>query len=331
MADKYPTIWPLKPHTGAKHAILRRYLQAWLPKLTAYHGRVAFVDGFAGPGRYAGGEPGSPLVALETVMQHSHTDLRNKEIVFLFVEEDEGRHRHLAEEISKLHPPDNLKIQAVHSTFVETMGAVLESLGPGTMAPAFIMIDPFGVKGLPLATVKQLAAYPKTELLISFMYESVNRFLTIPEFTAHLDEMFAVPDWRKAQGMVGSARHRFLVDLYSSRLEAIGMQYTRTFEMRDEDNRVEYDLVFATHSLDGLKAMKDAMWKMDPTGSYAFSDATDRDQLTLFESKPDFGQLRQLITDRFAGRTVSVDEVERFVIVETAFRLDFRHCDTMSQ
>lgn len=62
------------------------------------------------------------------------------------------------------------------------------------------------------------------------------------------------------------------------------------------------------------------MWKIDPTGSYEFSDATNRDQLTLFASKPDFGQLRRLIMARFAGSTVSVGEVERFVVVETAFR-----------
>lgn len=157
MTDRYSTIWPLKPHTGAKHAILRRYLQAWFPKLTAYHGRVVFVDGFAGPGRYTGGEPGSPLVALDTLMQHSHADLSNKEVVFIFVEEDKDRHRHLAQEISELQAPGNLKIQAAHATFEEAMSAVLERLGPSSMAPAFIMIDPFGVKGLPLALVKQLA------------------------------------------------------------------------------------------------------------------------------------------------------------------------------
>jgi len=319
MADKYPTLWPLKPHTAAKHAILRRYLQAWFPKLTAYNGRLVFVDGFAGPGRYTGGEPGSPLVAVETVLGHTH-DLSNKELGFLFIEEDLDRHRHLAQEIEKLSVPANVKIQTCHSTFVETIDRVLERLGPTRMAPAFIMIDPFGIKGLPLGTVRQLAAYPKTELLISFMYESMNRFLTTREFMIHLDEMFAVPEWRAARDMSGGERHRFLVDLYASRLRSIGMEYTRTFEMHDDGGRIEYDLVFASHRVEGLKAMKEAMWKVDPTGSYVFSDATDREQLTLFATAPDLAQLQGLIVGRFSGRTVPVEDIERFVIAETAFR-----------
>lgn len=101
---KTSTVWPLKAHTAAKHAILRRYLQAWFPKLTRYHGRVVFVDGFAGPGRYAGGELGSPLVAIEVVVQHQQ-DLSGKELIFLFVEEDRERFEFLVREIEKANPP----------------------------------------------------------------------------------------------------------------------------------------------------------------------------------------------------------------------------------
>ena len=33
-------------------------------------------------------------------------------------------------------------------------------------------------------------------------------------------------------------------------------------------------LVFATHNIEGLKAIKEAMWMVDPSGDYVFSDAT---------------------------------------------------------
>lgn len=66
------TIWPLDQHTRAKHELLRRYLGAWFPILTyaGYHGRVMFLDGFAGPGIYSNGEPGSPIIALNTLVNH---------------------------------------------------------------------------------------------------------------------------------------------------------------------------------------------------------------------------------------------------------------------
>jgi len=271
LADRYSTVWALQPHTAAKHRILRRYLQAWFPKLTAYHGRVVFIDGFAGPGHYTGGEPGSPVVAVKTVLEHTH-DLSGKELVFLFVEEDGDRYRHLVQEIEKLSIPPNIKIQSAQGTFVEMTNQILEQLGEDDMAPAFIMVDPFGVKGLPLSTLKRFGAYRRTEFLVSFMYESMNRFITTPEFAPHLNDMFGTDDWRTAIGLSGDGRHQLLTDLYSSRLRSIGMAYTRTFVMRDEGNRIEYDLFFATHSIDGIKAMKDAMWKIDPSGFYAFSD-----------------------------------------------------------
>jgi hypothetical protein len=44
------TVWKIDPHTQAKHRILQRYLQAWLPIMSKYNGRLVIVDGFAGPG-----------------------------------------------------------------------------------------------------------------------------------------------------------------------------------------------------------------------------------------------------------------------------------------
>jgi hypothetical protein len=38
-------------------------MQAWVPILTRYYGRVVYIDGFAGPGIYVGGEEGSPIIA----------------------------------------------------------------------------------------------------------------------------------------------------------------------------------------------------------------------------------------------------------------------------
>jgi three-Cys-motif partner protein len=62
--------WPLDPHTLAKHDLIRRYLGGWFPILAKYNGRVVFLDGFAGPGVLDDGNPGSPIIAMETLLQH---------------------------------------------------------------------------------------------------------------------------------------------------------------------------------------------------------------------------------------------------------------------
>jgi len=36
------------------------------PDSRTYKKTIVYVDGFSGPGEYTGGEPGSPIIALET-------------------------------------------------------------------------------------------------------------------------------------------------------------------------------------------------------------------------------------------------------------------------
>jgi len=97
MSDTLPIIWEGSAHTFAKHQILEAYLKAWMPimsrqsqKLGISKAELLFVDGFAGPGRYAGGELGSPILAIESVLGHSYEFFIP--ISFLFIEERKERH-----------------------------------------------------------------------------------------------------------------------------------------------------------------------------------------------------------------------------------------------
>jgi hypothetical protein len=52
------SLWEAKPHTLAKIEIVRRYLYLWFSILgtNPTNKRVVYIDGFAGPGRYANSE-----------------------------------------------------------------------------------------------------------------------------------------------------------------------------------------------------------------------------------------------------------------------------------
>jgi len=78
-------------------------------------------------------------------------------------------------------------------------------------------------------------------------------------------------------------------------------------------------LFYATQSLKGVQKMKEAMWKVDPSGEFKFSNATDQNQMVMFGDPP-FEILRVQILERFSTREVAVQEVEKFVLAETAFR-----------
>ena len=96
-------------------------------------------------------------------------------------------------------------------------------------------------------------------------------------------------------------------------------KFVRYFEMRNIDNRPIYYLFFASNNAKGHLKMKDAMWKVSKEGDFKFSDATDPDQIVLFE-REDFGEdVFSLIKEKFEKKKYDVDILKIFVQDETAF------------
>jgi hypothetical protein len=69
-SDSDPEKWDYPPHTKAKHDMLASYLDGWYPILASWEGKLLFLDGFAGRGRYVTGEEGSPIIALKRLLDH---------------------------------------------------------------------------------------------------------------------------------------------------------------------------------------------------------------------------------------------------------------------
>ncbi len=318
------TLWDMKPHTAMKHTILRRYLQGFYPKLSRWHDRIMVVDGFAGPGVYKGGEDGSPIVALDALQEHSHfANMADCRFTFLFVEERKDRVEVLQGILAERSVVDNVEPRVSHGTFEHHVVGALAELRREPGMPAFFLLDPFGVKGLPLRVLREIAEFPKSELLVSFMYQSTNRFRTTPELQPHLDEFFGTREWAKAEQFEGEQRKLFLRGLYQRQLKGVGMEYVRTFEMKDELNQPEYFLAFATHSAEGLRVMEDAMWKADRSRGTEFSDYSAPSPLQgiLIPPEPAYADLEALLLGHFRGRrSVPIREINEFILKSTDFR-----------
>ncbi len=332
MSAPKTTIWPLDDHTRAKHEILRRYLQAWLPIMTSRNEQVLIIGGFAGPGEYVGGEPGSPLIAIDTFLNHDYAQIREKKVTFLFIEEDARRCEYL-EQLLKARQqahqfPQQATYQIVQSTFDETMTELLSSLEERWLriAPTFAFIDPFGYSDTPMSIISRLMCYYGCEVLITFMYEEINRFLDADYRTKEYqyDTLFGTKEWRRIAKASSDSKDRMrrLHDLYRDQLRAVGgAKYVRSFRMLNKRNTTDYFLFFGTNHPRGLSAMKDAMWGVDPSGTYQFSDVTDQNQLLLFQPEPDYSLLKGMLHARFDGETVSIEEIDRYVLEETPFRV----------
>ena len=311
------TTWDLEPHTRGKHLVLERYMQAWLPIMTSWNGRVLFIDAFAGPGEYSGGEPGSPVIALRALIDHRAKNQIRSEVNYLFIENDPDRSNHLEGILDDLEDelPSKCNYNVITSTFDETLTEVLADIEEQRtrLAPAFVMIDPFGVSKTPMSVVERILDNPKSEVYISFMYEWINRFRNHPNFERHLDELFGCPDWRRGLDIAGGKRRRkFFYNLYKSQLKKSGAKYTVHFELY-EDKRHVYTIFFGTQHLDGCDKMKQAIWKADPFGKFRFRGGL-LDQLTLGTELADFSLLEKDLRDQFASKGwQKIEDVEDFV------------------
>lgn len=317
MAAPKETLWPLEPHTKGKHLVLRSYLNAWLPILGSWNGRILFIDGFAGPGEYEDGEEGSPQIALRALVDHSAGHAITAEVVFIFIEKEPDRAEHLDKLINdwKRKLPKNCRTKVIEGKFNETLGDVLDSLDEQSarLAPTFLMIDPFGVSGTPMDIVARVLKNPRCEVYVSLMYESINRFCKTPEFAAHLDGLFGSPKWRECATIEDSgARRDCFYGLYEYQLRALGARYIIHFDLYESD-RLIYSIFFATKHLLGCDRMKEAIWNASPGGNYEFR-GTHSTQLTLGLDDPDFGPLKEALQDEFKGKGwVPIERLIRFV------------------
>ncbi len=100
-----------------KHRVIQKYLGAWYPILTAWNGRVLYLETHAGRGKHGSGTPGSPLIAIEALLSHRSRDaiLKGSEIVYVFTEIDQDNIDQLKKEIGALGAlPKGVEIQYIH-------------------------------------------------------------------------------------------------------------------------------------------------------------------------------------------------------------------------
>jgi len=314
------TIWAIEAHTSAKHRILRKYLDAWLPILGTYNKRIVYLDGFAGPGRYTGGEPGSPIVALEAAVTHQAKP--PGELVFLFIEKSTDRADRLESEIAKLKLPLSFRVKVERGNFADKLGETLDELDgtSGPIAPTFALIDPFGFSGIPYTLIQRLLSKNKCEVLVTVMVDSINRWLEHPgeNIKAYIVETFGTDEAIKIAEGAGD-RVAELKNLYHRQLGKVA-RFVRYFEMRDRNWRLVYYLFFASNNPVGHLKMKEAMWKVDPMGDFSFSDSTNANQKLLFNLDPSTAPLAADISAKFRGAgQIPVKRVEAYVQDYTAY------------
>jgi three-Cys-motif partner protein len=287
------TLWDMDDHTLGKHLVLKEYLDGWFPILGNNNPRIVFIDGFAGPGEYRGGESGSPVIALDSVERHKRSgNLKHTEVVCIFIEDRNDRAEHLRSLLDARSNAQGIVASVLDGAFTDHVSEMLDFIDAQgrRLAPAFVMIDPIGVKGISMALIERIMANPKSECFISFMYEPIRRFHAQSEFEPHLTELFGTESWKQCLKMPESGRKkRFLHELFQNSLKSRGVKYVVPFELWRGQRHI-YTLYFATNHEKGCDLMKQSIWKVVPDGSFEFR-GHNQQQGVLFGPEVDTGPL----------------------------------------
>lgn len=319
MSGVKETVWKAEPHTLAKHKILKGYLNAWLPIMGSISDRIAYIDGFAGPGYYENGQKGSPIVALQCAQDHSNPLW--KRIDFVFVESREDRYENLKASVESRSWSDAFTIDIKNDAFENVVIQTLNDPNSRVFksSPTFVLIDPFGWKGVSFKTIVRILSYKYCEILITFMFNRMRQFLSVPQQRANFDAFFGSDHWAKAIRLHGRQCEESLINAYENNLRKIARaKFVLHFRMMNPQNKTDYYLIYATKHNLGLDKMKQSMWNLAPSGDYRFSDKEAYGRQIVF-IQPDFTLGRDQILRQFSGKTVSIEEVEKFVIEKTDF------------
>jgi three-Cys-motif partner protein len=208
-----------RPAAVLKHRILRCYLQVFASKTgsTSAGNRVAYLDGYAGPGVYDNGRPGSPALAAETADTLAHI----RDLEGYYVEADEDSYERLCRNLA------GSESRIYHGRVEEHLDGILERTED---APLFAFFDPFGL-GIPFDTLVNKVirrkggklSRPITEVLLNFSLPGLRRN------AGHLDAVSDDPGYQKARETI------------LARLDGVlGGDWWRTsWEAGDEEREVE--------------------------------------------------------------------------------------------
>jgi three-Cys-motif partner protein len=322
--------YELQEHTRAKHQVLRTYLNSWLalackqglklPKNSAH--TVLLVDGFSGPGRFRGGEPGSALIMLETLTSHSaFPHCAALDFHFLLIERSAMHCCNLDHEVSRLPLPANVRVQIAHAEAEESLGTIVERMvdARDRRTPTFSFIDPFRNPSVSLSMNACLMDFLASDTLLFLPLSPIQRMIDQDVQVDFMKALFDCEEWRLAVCLTGQEQQDSLCRLFEERLRTRQQaKFTSSFELKPIDE-IDYRCFFTTSQEKNVELFKRAMWDIDQSDRTRYLAYTRSGHAVPFANNVDTSPLLAELKSEFSGRWFDMKEAEQSTILHTPF------------
>lgn len=325
-----------KDQSEVKARIVQKYFYAWanviIPTASRSGGRIAYIDLYAGPGRYKDGAASTPLLVLEHAI--AHPGLASM-LVTLLNDSDSGNISTLQGEIDKLPNIGNLKHKPIVSCG-EIDEEAEKHFNQAKLVPSFSFIDPFGYKGLSLKIIKGVIKDWGCDCVFFFNYNRINAGIGNNNVAAHMDALFgkqrADALRTRLTGLPPVLREALILEELASEIKALGGTYVLPFTFRNSrGTRTSHKLVFVTKSFKGYSIMKEIMAKESSTTDQGVPSLTyspaDASMPLLFSLQRPLDQLRSSLLKDFASQELSVAKIYEIHSVDTPFIMkNYKEC-----
>lgn len=248
-----------------KHTVLEAYLETLFMVIAHKEHTINYVDCFSGPWSEESAtlEDTSIGISLNAMAKtiNTHKKLFDRNIKFraMYIEENNEAYSKLEKHL-KINKNPTIETYSIHGDFKKQVNKLVD----WTQASfTFFFIDPKGWKEVISAeTLSPLLALKKSEFLINFMYDFVNRFVGMDSLKHQVESLFG-----SCPKFIGNEtpeqRQTILLDMYQRHVNKVfdGKATFVPVEKPGQD-KVLYFLVYLTRHAIGVAKFKTAAEKM---------------------------------------------------------------------
>jgi three-Cys-motif partner protein len=299
------------PQNIIKTMLVTKYFGAWanvmLPRLNRPGERLAFVDLFAGPGRFKDGKASTPLWILSHSIKNPALCAR---LITMFNDKNPAFAEQLRREIEALPGVEKLThTPQVSSTAVG--GQIADMLRGLSLVPTLFFIDPWGYKGLSLDLIGQAIKNWGCDCIFFFNYNRINAGLNNRSVAEPMADLFGPIRFEQlraeATGRSPDERQTIIIEALTEALGEVGGRYVLPFEFESEHGkRPSHYIIFVSKEFRGYHIMKEVMAGL----------SSDEGEVKSFEYVPMKSPQMQLFAE--LGRAHSIATLKDLLAITCA-------------
>jgi three-Cys-motif partner protein len=254
-----------REHSFVKHALLKGYLEKllFIKGMTGTR-EIAYVDCFAGPYKDETSELSTTSIAISLEIMKKVLDAlaasgKYVSLRAIYVEENKARYDRLKAYLDS-NCPSGIQAFPIHGDYAEKADEILQRCGNNSFA--FFFVDPLGWTDVGIPRFSKLLKRPKSEFLITFMYDHLNRFVRKPDLRVQVSAMLGIlsdEEYQEVSRLQPKERETFIVLRYREQIiTAMGPEgafQPRSYHavIKDKDKeRTKYHLVYGTRHHKGI-------------------------------------------------------------------------------